>query len=466
MSEIISTVFELSINVFQGFIFVYFCHGFLGSRFKPPEGKKHTNLEMVLYVTASLLMALLITMINLYYEVFNTVETYFLIGFLMLYSLFFLRGKIVMRLFIPIFIVCANYAISSMMIFIMSSVTGESSHDLMLFQHSFYRYLLVLLVNAVFVLLIVLVLRLKNRKFDMLKWTDWVAFIVIPVIALAIVLMAYAVSLEPNITREHVAFLAFISGGVVVIAVLIWVMLVKISKDREMELRYSLLEQQYQYQKENILQSGQSLKEMSTLRHDMKNKLLLIGQLITNGETDKAIKMCGACREEIEAAKLLVNSENFLLNAILNSKLAGAKEKHIQTEIVITTTQFDDIEDIDLCSILGNLLDNAIEAVQKEPKEHRIIKILMEQTGGYRSIRIQNTIGASVLKQNPQLHTTKKNKQIHGLGLLSVRHTVEKYGGEFHCYEEDGFFCCVVVLDAPQENKQDKKKAPFYAGAK
>ena len=70
--------------------------------------------------------------------------------------------------------------------------------------------------------------------------------------------------------------------------------------------------------------------------------------------------MCGACREEIEAAKLLVNSENFLLNAILNSKLAGAKEKHIQTEIVITTTQFDDIEDIDLCSILGNLLDNAI----------------------------------------------------------------------------------------------------------
>ena len=75
MSEIISTIFELSINVFQGFINVYFCHGFLGSRFKPPEGKKHTNLEMVLYVTASLLMALLITMINLYYEVFNTVET-------------------------------------------------------------------------------------------------------------------------------------------------------------------------------------------------------------------------------------------------------------------------------------------------------------------------------------------------------------------------------------------------------
>ena len=461
MNEIISTVFELSVNVFQGFIYVYFCHGFLGSRFKPPEGKKRTSLEIALYVTASLLMALLITMINLYYEVFNTVETYFLVGFLGLYSLLFLRGKIVMRLFIPIFCMCGYYAITSLIIFVASSVTGESSHELMLFQHSFYRYLLVLLVNAVFVLFVVLVLRFKKRKFDMLKWTDWVAFIVIPVIALAIILMAYAVSLEPNITREHVAFLAFISGGVVVIAVLIWVMLVKISKDREMELRYSLLEQQYQYQKENILQSGQSLKEMSTLRHDMKNKLLLIGQLITNGETDKAIKMCGACREEIEAAKLLVNSENFLLNAILNSKLAGAKEKHIQTEIVITTTQFDDIEDIDLCSILGNLLDNAIEAVQKEPKEHRIIKILMGQTGGYRSIRIQNTIGASVLKQNPQLRTTKKNKQIHGLGLLSVRRTVEKYGGEFHCYEEDGFFCCVVILEVPQWSNAGEKDAPL-----
>ena len=461
MNEIISTVFELSVNVFQGFIFVYFCHGFLGSRFKPPEGKKHTSLEIALYVTASLLMALLITMINLYYEVFNTVETYFLVGFLGLYSLLFLRGKIVMRLFIPIFCMCGYYAITSLIIFVASTVTGELSHELMLFQHSLYRYLLVLLVNVVYLLFTVLVLRFKKRKFDMLKWTDWVAFIAIPVIALAIVVMAYAVSLEPNITREHVAFLAFISGGVVVIAVLIWVMLGKISKDREIELRYSLLEQQYRYQKENILQSGKSLKEMSTLRHDMKNKLLLIGQLVTNGETDRAIEMCGACRTELEAARLLVNSENFLLNAILNSKLAGAREKHIQTEIVITTSQFDDIKDVDLCSILGNLLDNAIEAVQKEPEAHRAIKILIEQTGGYRSIMIKNTIGASVLKQNPQLRTTKKNKQIHGLGLLSVRRTVEKYGGEFHCYEEDGFFCCVVILEVPQWSNAGEKDAPL-----
>ena len=245
------------------------------------------------------------------------------------------------------------------------------------------------------------------------------------------------------------------------IAVLIWVMLGKISKDREIELRYSLLEQQYRYQKENILQSGKSLKEMSTLRHDMKNKLLLIGQLVTNGETDRAIEMCGACRTELEAARLLVNSENFLLNAILNSKLAGAREKHIQTEIVITTSQFDDIKDVDLCSILGNLLDNAIEAVQKEPEAHRAIKILIEQTGGYRSIMIKNTIGASVLKQNPQLRTTKKNKQIHGLGLLSVRRTVEKYGGEFHRYEEDGFFCCVVILEVPQWSNAGEKDAPL-----
>lgn len=103
-----------------------------------------------------------------------------------------------------------------------------------------------------------------------------------------------------------------------------------------------------------------------------------------------------------------------MLNAIVNVKLSQANEKYIDTQVFVTEA-FEDVADTDLCIMLGNVLDNAVEAVAKLPEDNRRIKVAFERKGAYRSIVVKNTIEKSVLKSNPRLHTTKATRQCTAL---------------------------------------------------
>lgn len=434
-------LFELLVNVFQGFIFMFFCYKFLGSKF---EGKK----GIICLAAASAAEVLAITSVNYFYQVFNGLEIYLLVFIQIVYCFTCLKGTTMSKIFAPIFSYCGTYGISASIAFLVSSISGVSMYDLMA-SSTIYRFFCMILINVLYVVFYLLTLRFKTYKFNIMKWTDWAAFIVIPLISIFILVLIYAISLETNLTREHSLYLGFVAIGILVIAVLIWIMLIKISRDSEFELQYKLLQQQYKHQNENILQANKSIENISAIRHDMKNKLLVIGQFIKNGDTDNALKMCGACGGEVQQSTgTFINTKNSMLNAIVNVKLSQANEKYIDTQVLVTEA-FEDVADTDLCIILGNVLDNAVEAVSKLPEDNRRIKLKFERKGGYRLIIVKNSIAQSVLKSNPKLRTTKSDKEMHGIGTKSLEKTVRKYKGEVHYTEKDGFFCVGIVLQIP-----------------
>lgn len=434
-------LFELLVNVFQGFIFMFFCYKFLGSKF---EGKK----GIICLAAASAAEVLAITSVNYFYQVFNGLEIYLLVFIQIVYCFSCLKGTTMSKIFAPIFSYCGTYGISASIAFLVSSISGVSMYDLMA-SSTIYRFFCMILINVLYVVFYSLTLRFKTYKFNIMKWTDWAAFIVIPLISIFILVLIYAISLETNLTREHSLFLGFVAIGILVITVLIWIMLIKISKDSEFELQYKLLQQQYKYQNENILQANKSMENISAIRHDMKNKLLVIGQYIKNGDTDNALKMCGACGGEVQQSTgTFINTKNSMLNAIVNVKLSQANEKYIDTQVLVTEA-LEDVADTDLCIMLGNVLDNAVEAVSKLPEDNRRIKVKFERKGGYRLIIVKNSIAQSVLKSNPKLRTTKSDKAMHGIGTKSLEKTVRKYKGEVHYTEKDGLFCVGIVLPIP-----------------
>lgn len=434
-------VFELAVNVFQGFIFMFFCYKFLGSKFEDKKG-------LTCLAVASGAEIIAITSVNYFYEVFNGLEIYVLVFLQIIYCFTCLKGTVMSKIFVPVFSYCGTYGISASVAFLVSSISGVSMYELMA-SSSVYRFICMILINALYVVFYLLTLRFKHYKFNIMKWTDWTAFIVIPLLSIVILVLIYAISLETNHTREHSLFLGFVAIGILVITVLIWIMLIKISKDSEFELQYKLLQQQYKYQNENILQANKSMESISAIRHDMKNKLLVIGQFIKNGDMDNALKMCGACEDEVQqSAGTFINTKNSMLNAIVNVKLSQANEKYIDTQVFVTEA-FEDVADTDLCIMLGNVLDNAVEAVAKLPEDNRRIKVAFERKGAYRSIVVKNTIEKSVLKSNPRLHTTKSDKAMHGIGTKSLEKTVKKYKGEVHFTEKDGLFCVDIVLPIP-----------------
>ncbi|MCD8049311.1 MAG: ATP-binding protein [Clostridia bacterium] len=128
----------------------------------------------------------------------------------------------------------------------------------------------------------------------------------------------------------------------------------------------------------------------------------------------------------------------------MNAKAAVCNQKGIHIEIREEKSAISGLDMIDTAAIFGNLTDNAIEAAEKT-KEKRIT-IDIKRAGAYLSILIANSIDVSVLKENSELATSKEDKELHGIGIQSVKAVVEKYDGMIQFYEEDNEFCCHILL--------------------
>lgn len=169
--------------------------------------------------------------------------------------------------------------------------------------------------------------------------------------------------------------------------------------------------------------------EMRIFRHDIRNRLVSLIGLLKQSQTEKAISEMESNLNWInEMNDNIVNSGNPVIDAILQSKLRDAKEKGISIEIFIRFSADVEIDEIELGIILGNALDNAIEAVEKiADGENKTIQFKLISTKDRISISIENPVKDNVDVNN--LSTTKVNKIFHGYGVERIKQIARKYDG-------------------------------------
>lgn len=187
-------------------------------------------------------------------------------------------------------------------------------------------------------------------------------------------------------------------------------------------------------------------EEMKKTRHDMKKHLGNILYMIENDQTEKAKEYIGKLTDAILATKQNVYTGNYIIDAILNKHMVLCKSKNVKLELSVDEIPKLDTNPVDISAILDNLLDNAIEAVEKPEIIKRCIEVKLFLYKNNFTVVVKNPYDAKLQINEKYISTSKSEQMEHGYGLKSVESAVERNGGVFNYYAEESEFTAVVML--------------------
>lgn len=211
-----------------------------------------------------------------------------------------------------------------------------------------------------------------------------------------------------------------------------------------------LLQQQLKLQEKFYERLKANQSEIRKIRHDMKHRLEALHILLSDNQYKSAEAELSSFLNDVYTSKM-VDSGNSHLDAILNIKFNEAMQADVKVEMNLFVAARLQLSFSDLCILLGNAFDNALEACLKVPKERRKIRLEMSHVNRALYISLTNPFSDDRLANN--LETTKSEPQNHGIGLKSIRYIAEKHSGNVRTEVEHGQFHLIIVL-------QDSSEAP------
>lgn len=211
-------------------------------------------------------------------------------------------------------------------------------------------------------------------------------------------------------------------------------------------LKVDMENQQLKLQKTYYEELARNQLEIRKISHDLNHHLSVIATLLETGETQKLQDYFNQLSVQFTDQGRAF-CQNSLVNAVINSKFQQIQQQQIDTFINIDIDQLLTIDDISLCALFANTIDNAIEAVLgiNNPEERKI-SIEARYTKGYFSYNITNSKHHSLIKDANGLVTTKKDKASHGFGLKTVKGIVDKYNGTFDMAHTEREFSLVILM--------------------
>ena len=188
---------------------------------------------------------------------------------------------------------------------------------------------------------------------------------------------------------------------------------------------------------------------MRVWRHDYRNHLQTLKTLAAQGDLDALRRYLDELDDQLTTLDSPIRSGNAMADAILSSKMALAQSQSIDVRVDARIPVRLRIGELDLCAVIGNLFDNAIEATRDLPDGERLIRVYMDMKGTQLYISFTNTSASAKLGKVRGRFASTKHGAGHGFGLLSVDRIVEAAGGYLSRNSEDGAFTTEILL--PQE---------------
>lgn len=234
--------------------------------------------------------------------------------------------------------------------------------------------------------------------------------------------------------------------GLLFINILVFILFIREQKAKEVQIKYEILTKQTEMQSSSIEKLENSYMRMRELRHDMQNQLIIVNSLLENGKTDDLKKYVKAMINTVDEAAFMTISGQSAVDALLNEKLLTAHKNSIATDFEIANLEDIFAEPMDLCIILANALDNAVEACVKLPEDRYInLKIVHEKD--YILVSCANPSGEEPKRKNNEIVSSKDDSRYHGFGLKSIKTTAKKYNGDVMTRYKDGIFTLIVKLN-------------------
>ncbi len=432
---------EVITNLFQGIMFT----GFLYLFFDKPEGFFIRFLPFLGVVTALFTNLTFFTVLGMDSVIYTMhLDSLLYIAVMEIYALLFLRGKVYLRIIMPLIAFCLNAVVSYTFSYLVSFVTGIPYENSLVVSSTF-RYFCLVAVNFTTALFLWLILRFGSERIRLTGAYEVTAFSIIPVLGTVILYCLFFIFNVTDFDEDVLVYLLIICLSVVAIAALSWVMLLHISRANKAKTELLLTAQREKLYEKSILDSNEQIERISGIRHDMLNNMRTMEILISEGNIHQAKELCTESLRALEATYTPVHTDNPTLNAIINVELEKASAYDVDFSVDISDT-LADVSSSAIVSLIGNICDNAIEYLKGKPQEIRRMSLCLRSHLNFHIISCKNRIAESVLSKNPEFFTTKNDKTQHGKGMKILRRIAKEYGGDVRFEEEGDCITVSIVL--------------------
>jgi hypothetical protein len=211
-------------------------------------------------------------------------------------------------------------------------------------------------------------------------------------------------------------------------------------QEQKDKMQIAQLQQQFAYYQEKLKDE----EKVRSVYHDMKNHLLVLQRQINSPETAEMVEKL---QSQVAMYGDYEHTGNDILDIILKEKSETAREKHIALSVTADLNGVDFIEPLDVSTIFGNGLDNAIEASEKLPEEQRAILVKAGRVQNFFSVLIENSCLQN--REYTKQRTTKSDDFLHGFGISNMRKAAEKYDGQLTIKCENEKFTLKILIPIP-----------------
>ena len=229
--------------------------------------------------------------------------------------------------------------------------------------------------------------------------------------------------------------------GVAFIAVLLCIFFYRFlymeKREREERIQREVLEKQFVYYQDK----QKDEERVRSIYHDMKNHLLVLEHQSHSPETAEMVEKL---QRDVESYADYVHTGNDFLDVILKDKAGIAREKQIDFSVAVDMQEVDFIEPLDISTIFGNGLDNAIEASEHLPDAQRVIQVKAGRVQNFLSIMMENNCQEE--SGQKKRRSSKEDDYFHGFGISNMKKAAEQYGGQLTIKCEDGKFTLNILI--------------------
>lgn len=435
MSATFWKVFELAISVLENMLLLGFCMDFMQQR---PKGKRGKFLWLF-----AVLVGMIFPALEKYPAIYDRWELWLTLLWLFGYLAVSTRGSILRKIIAAVVARELTTFVNTAVLFGCSLLLQESVASFIQ-QQDIARIATVLLTKILYFFVGKILNGLLFERKNLVNW-QWI------VIGCSLVFSTVAgktlITLSrdfPGIQMQEQKLMLLCVSCIWLMCLIMYFVVQQMSKDNQTKLEYELMKEKEKYSKESMEIITRSNEELREFKHDLKNYLLPLQEAMETMPQSEMVKVWEKINQKIEDVQTLIQTGNSYVDSMINTKITLARSEKVDVKCTILS-KMEGIDDLEFCSVFGNLMDNAIEAERKVTEKKEII-IFVEEKMGYLRLEIQNKIEKSVLNENSSLNTTKKDTSSHGIGHKSVKRTMQKVGGALKYYETGDLFCAEAVF--------------------